>query len=63
MTDKQPVIERMINGHDELGFACLADECPTPKCGAAALIINEWDTAECLSCGWRESGPPEAVKP
>jgi hypothetical protein len=40
---------------DELGYPLLADSCPV--CSAMALIINEWDAAECLTCSWREFGP------
>jgi hypothetical protein len=47
--------EWTLIGYDELGFACLDEECP--KCESRALIINEWDSAECLSCSWRESEP------
>jgi hypothetical protein len=51
---------RLAIGRDEKGFAMLADDCP--GCGAAALIINEWDAIECLSCSWREFEPPDAAK-
>ena len=50
-----PATPRHIVGYDEKGFPCLGDDCP--RCGATALIINEWDAAECLSCSWREFGP------
>ena len=46
---------RHIIGYDEKGFPCLGDDCP--RCAATALIINEWNAAECLSCSWREFGP------
>ena len=46
---------RAIIGHDEKGFPCLAHDCP--GCGATALIVNEWDAVECLTCSWREFGP------
>lgn len=42
-----------LAGYDENGFACLDEKCPA--CTAQALIINEADTAECLTCAWREA--------
>lgn len=48
---------RVIVDWDEKGFPLLAHECPQPKCGALALILNEWDAIECLTCSWREFGP------
>jgi hypothetical protein len=44
-------------GYDEKGFACLDEQCP--GCKARALIINEEDAAECLTCSWREEGDPD----
>ena len=41
-----------IADYDELGFPLLAHECPNPKCGAMALILNEWNAIECLTCSW-----------
>jgi hypothetical protein len=46
---------RVIIGYDEKGFPCLADDCP--ECTATALIVNEWNAVECLSCSWREFEP------
>lgn len=46
---------RVIATYDELGYPLLADDCPF--CAAMALIINEWDAVECLTCSWREFGP------
>jgi hypothetical protein len=46
---------RVIADHDELGYPLLAHDCPF--CAAAALIINEWDAVECLTCAWREFEP------
>ena len=46
---------RVIADRDELGYPLLADECPL--CDAFALIINEWDAVECLTCSWREFEP------
>lgn len=43
---------RRIADWDEKGFPLLAAECPNPACGASALILNEWDAIECLSCTW-----------
>ena len=48
---------RRIIGYDDKGFPCLGSDCP--ECGAVALIINEWDATECLSCSWREFGPDD----
>jgi hypothetical protein len=47
--------------YDELGYPLL--DLPCPVCSAMALIINEWDAVECLTCAWREFGPdsPRAV--
>jgi hypothetical protein len=53
-------ISRYIIDWDDKGFPCLADDCPDPKCGATALIINEWNAIECLSCSWREFEPDDA---
>ena len=49
---------RVIGEFDELGFPLLNHDCPF--CDACALIINEWDSIECLSCAWREFGPDSA---
>lgn len=46
---------RSWSERDELGYPLLDDECPS--CGALAMIINEWDAPECLTCSWREFGP------
>ena len=46
---------RVIAERDELGYPLLAHECPA--CCAMALILNEWDAVECLTCSWREFGP------
>ena len=54
--EDQPV-PRIVIGHDEKGFPCLADDCP--QCSATALIINEWNAVECLSCSWREFEPDD----
>ena len=43
---------RYIASYDEKGFPLLAHRCPNPECGALALILNEWDAIECLSCSW-----------
>lgn len=48
--------EYTVIGYDELGFPCLDEECP--ECTSRALIINEWESAECLACSWRKFGPP-----
>jgi hypothetical protein len=48
---------RAIIGWDEKGFPCLAGDCP--QCGAAALILNEWDAIECLTCSWQEIEPDD----
>jgi hypothetical protein len=53
-------ISRHVIDWDDKGFPCLADDCPDPKCGATALIINEWNAVECLSCSWREFEPDDA---
>jgi hypothetical protein len=45
---------RTIADWDELGFPLLAYGCPDPECGASALILNEWDAIECLTCSWRQ---------
>ena len=45
---------RTIADWDEKGFPLLASECPNPECGASALILNEWDAIECLSCSWQQ---------
>lgn len=45
---------RTIADWDEKGFPLLASECPNPECGAYALILNEWDAIECLSCSWQQ---------
>jgi hypothetical protein len=59
LTATEGLPRRVIAGHDDKGFAMLADDCP--GCGATALIINEWDAIECLSCTWRESEPPDVT--
>ena len=46
---------RVIGEYDELGYPLLNHDCPF--CGATALIINEWDAVEYLTCSWREFGP------
>ena len=46
---------RVIGEYDELGYPLLNHDCPF--CGALALIINEWDAVECLTCSWREFEP------
>lgn len=46
---------RAIGEYDELGYPLLNHECPA--CSALALIINEWNAVECLTCTWREFGP------
>lgn len=46
---------RVIGDRDELGYPLLNHECPF--CTALALIINEWDAVECLTCSWREFEP------
>lgn len=51
-------LSRHIIGYDDLGFPCLGNPCPA--CSATALIINEWDAIECLTCSWREFGPNSA---
>jgi hypothetical protein len=51
----QPFPRVPTDDRDELGYPFLDDDCPV--CGAAAVIINEWDAAECLTCSWREFGP------
>ena len=43
---------RVWSERDELGYPLLNHECPF--CDALALIINEWDAVECLTCSWRE---------
>jgi hypothetical protein len=48
---------RIVGDHDELGYPLLDAPCPQLRCGAMALIINEWDAVECLTCSWREFGP------
>lgn len=53
------IVQRLVIDRDEKGFACLEADCP--ECGATALIVNEWDAAECLSCTWREFEPPQEV--
>lgn len=52
-------VSRYIIDWDEKGFPCLADDCPNPKCGATALIVNEWNAVECLTCAWREFEPDD----
>lgn len=54
-TEGPELFPRVVIDRDELGYPLLAHDCPT--CGALALIINEWDAVECLSCSWREFGP------
>ena len=50
-------LRRVIIDYDEQGFPCLADDCP--ECEATALIVNEWNAIECLTCTWREFGPDD----
>lgn len=45
--------EWTLVGYDESGFACLDEECP--RCSSRALISNEFGSAECAACGWREA--------
>lgn len=55
-------VPRFTGGaRDELGYPLLDAECPW--CTSRAMIINEWDAAECTACAWREFGPdsPRAV--
>jgi hypothetical protein len=56
-TTAEGALRRVIIDYDELGFPCLAEDCP--ECGATALIVNEWDAGECLTCSWREFGPDD----
>lgn len=55
VTEGPAPFPRVIIDRDEKGFPCLAHDCPF--CDATALIVNEWDAVECLSCSWREFGP------
>lgn len=55
MTFGPQLFPRVIGDHDELGYPLLNHECPA--CEALALIINEWDAIECLTCSWREFEP------
>jgi hypothetical protein len=58
MTAETPgpaLFPRVVIDRDEKGFPCLAHDCPF--CGATALIVNEWNAVECLTCSWREFGP------
>ena len=57
MSDTTEALRRVIIDYDEQGFPCLADDCP--ECGATALIVNEWNAIECLTCTWREFGPDD----
>lgn len=55
VTTGPQLFPRIVADHDELGYPLLAHDCPF--CGAVALIINEWNAIECLTCSWREFGP------
>jgi hypothetical protein len=56
-TTTEGALRRVIIDYDEKGFPCLADDCP--ECEATALIVNEWNAVECLTCAWREFGPDD----
>lgn len=58
LTERQLEVGRHVIDYDDKGFPCLGSDCP--ECNATALIINEWDAVECLSCSWREFGPDDA---
>ena len=54
-TEGPRLFPRLVADRDELGYPLLAHSCPF--CDAMALIINEWNAVECLTCSWREFGP------
>ena len=55
LMDRPALFPRIWSERDELGYPLLNHDCPF--CSALALIINEWDAVECLTCSWREFGP------